>query len=165
MSLQLLLPDERLSSIHDLDFKALAKRGIEGIIFDLDNTLGAWGFTRMEEKTLDYLQGVKRQGFRLGFLSNDHGEGREAVQQSLADHPMIFNARKPTRSGYREILENFKLQPHQTAMVGDQIFTDIFGAKRLGIYTIMVDPVDPKIEDRAVRFRRLLERQILRFKR
>lgn len=139
-------------------------RGIEGIIFDLDNTLGVWGFTRMEEETLHYLHDAQRQGFRLGFLSNDHGVGREAVQQSLADHPMIFNAQKPKRSGYRAILENFELLPHQTAMVGDQLFTDIFGAKRLGMYAIMVDPVAPDVEDRSVRFRRFFERQILRFK-
>ncbi len=164
MPLRKLLPDERLPSVRHLDLHALERRGIEGIVYDLDNTLGAWGFTHFAEETLRHLEAVKKRGFQLGFLSNDHGEGRHHVKESLSAHPLLFNAKKPRRAGYRAILEHFKLLPHQAAMVGDQIFTDILGAKRVGMYAIMVDPVAPEIEEPQVRLRRFLERQILRFK-
>jgi len=157
-----LLPDERHDSVYDLDFEKLWARGVRGIIFDLDNTLGPWGFARWEERALVWLGAVKARGFRVGFLSNHEGEGRERLLESLDGNPIVFDARKPRLAGFRRVLEKLNLPPSEVVMVGDQLFTDVWGAKRLGLYCILVRPVAPEREGPLVRLRRWLERFILR---
>jgi len=156
-----LLPDEQLGSVFELDLEGLRARGVRGIIFDLDNTLGAWGFERMDEQTIKWLVAIQERGFKIGFLSNHQGGGREGILEDL-NHPVVFSARKPRRSGFREILSQLGLAPHEAAMVGDQLFTDVWGAKLLGLYTILVEPVAPEREGPFTRARRWLERRILR---
>lgn len=157
------LPDERRDSVYEVDLQALWDRGVRGIIFDLDNTLGPWGFTNLDGQALRLLQTVKARGFRLGFLSNHEGNGRETLLPSLDGNPIVFDARKPARAGFEKLLERLQLTPKEAAMVGDQLFTDVWGAKRLGLYTILVQPVAPEREGPFVRLRRWLERLILRF--
>ncbi|OGF53389.1 MAG: hypothetical protein A2Z21_06995 [Candidatus Fraserbacteria bacterium RBG_16_55_9] len=161
--LRKLLPDERRDSVYQLDLEALWARGARGIIFDFDNTLGPWGFAQLDEQALRWLKTVQTRGFRVGFLSNHRGEGREGLLASLDGHPVVFNAGKPRPSGYRSLLEKLDLPLRQVIMVGDQIFTDIWGAKRLGLYTVLVRPVAPEREGPFVRVRRLLERLLLRW--
>lgn len=157
--LKKLLPDERLDSVYDLDLGRLRALGIRGIIFDLDNTLGPWGFRELDERTREWLQSVEAEGFRLAFLSNDGGKGR---LKDLTGYPVLFDAGKPRSAGFRRLLEEMGLPPHEVAMVGDQLFTDVLGAKRLGLHAILVRPVAPSREGPSVRFRRRLERLILR---
>jgi hypothetical protein len=157
--LKKLLPDERLDSVYDLDFERLRALGIRGIIFDLDNTLGPWGFRELDERTREWLKRVEAEGFRSAFLSNDGGEGRLV---DLTGYPVLFDAGKPRSAGFRRLLGEIGLPPHEVAMVGDQLFTDVLGAKRLGLYAILVRPVAPSREGPSVRFRRRLERLILR---
>ncbi len=158
-----LLPDEQRDSVYELDLEGLWNRGVRGIIFDLDNTLGPWGFSELDGQVLRFLRSVKTRGFQVGFLSNHEGDGRQRLLASLDGQPVVFSAGKPCASGFRRLLQRMNLSPKQVAMIGDQIFTDIFGAKRLGLYTILVRPVDPAREDAWVRFRRFLERIILRW--
>jgi len=160
-----LLPDERRDSVHQLDLEGLWDRGKRGIIFDLDNTLGPWGFAELDGQALHLLARVKALGFRVGFLSNHQGKGREALFEILDGNLMVFQARKPRLAGFRCLLQKLNLAPHEVAMVGDQLFTDVWGAKRLGLYTILVRPVAPEREGPFVRFRRFLERLILRWHR
>lgn len=154
-----ILPDERLDSIHKLDLEGLWACGIRGIIFDLDNTLGPQGFAHLDRRTLEFLEAVKARGFLIGFLSNNEGEGREGIPK---EYPIVFRAGKPRVAGFREMLGKLRLSPRAVAMVGDQLFTDIWGAKRVGLYTILVLPVAPDHEGPFMRLRRWLERQILR---
>ncbi len=160
-----LLPDEQRDSVYELDLDGLWTRGIRGIIFDLDNTLGPWGFPKLDGEVRRWLKGVEARGFRIGFLSNHEGDGREELWVSLNRHPVVFRAAKPRLGGYRRMLEGMGLPPEAVAMVGDQLFTDILGAKRLGLYAILVRPVAPEREEGFARLRRWLERQILRLAR
>jgi hypothetical protein len=155
-----LLPDEQLESVFELDLEGLWARGVRGIIFDLDNTLGAWGFERMDEQTIKWLAAIQERGFKIGFLSNHQGKGRERLFEHLS-HPVVFSAKKPRRGGFRQILRELGLAPHEAAMVGDQLFTDVWGAKRLGLYTILVKPVALDDEGPITRLRRWLERRII----
>lgn len=156
------VPHQHLPSVIELDLDDLRGRGIRGIIFDLDNTLGSWGFTEWDERVLAWLAGVEAAGFRLAFLSNDAGIDRDAVRAGLDGHPLRFSAGKPGASGFREMLRALDLNAPEVAMVGDQIFTDVLGARRVGLHTVLVRPVDPHNETRSTRLRRWLERQILR---
>lgn len=158
-----LLPNTCTPSVFELDLDGLRRAGICGLIFDLDNTLGPWGFTAWDREVLDWLaEVVEHRGFQVGFLSNDAGEGREAVRAAIGDAPFRFGAAKPRRGGYRQILHELGLAADEAAMVGDQIFTDVLGAKRVGLYTVLVSPFDPSLETRSTRVKRWLERRVLR---
>jgi len=157
-----LVPHQHLPSVIELNLDDLRDRGIRGIIFDLDNTLGSWGFTEWDGRVLAWLADVEAAGFRLAFLSNDEGSNRDAVRAGLNGHPLRFNAGKPGTAGFREMLRALDLDASQVAMIGDQIFTDVLGARRLGLHTVLVRPVDPHSETPSTRLRRWLERQILR---
>lgn len=157
-----LFPDEELRSVYEIDFAKLKAQGKKGIIFDLDNTLGEWGFTRLDERIFGLLERLGKDGFVLGFLSNDDGKKREWLKAKLDGCPMVFHALKPLSAGYKELLAQMNIKVEQAVMVGDQLFTDIFGAKRLKIYAILVDPVDRSKESFFTRLRRAVERALLR---
>ena len=157
-----LLPHEHVRSVFELDLDELRAQGIRGLILDLDNTLGAWGFTEWDERVLGWLAEVETAGFRLAFLSNDEGIDRDAVRARLDGHPVRFNAGKPGTRGFRESLRALDMEASEVAMIGDQIFTDVLGARRVGLYAVLVRPFDPETETRSTRVRRWLERGILR---
>jgi len=157
-----LFPDEEIKSVYEIDFAKLKARGKRAIIFDLDNTLGEWGFSKLDERVWSLLNGLKKDGFVLGFLSNDDGQKRAWLKAKLDGCPMVFHARKPLSAGYKKLLAQMNVGAEQTVMVGDQLFTDIFGAKRLKIYSILVAPVDRSKESFFTHLRRALESALLR---
>lgn len=160
--LKSLFPDEELESIYEIDFAKLKAQGKKGIIFDLDNTLGEWGFTKLDERIWSLLNELRKEGFVLGFLSNDGGEKHEWLKAKLDGCPMVFHACKPLSVGYKKLLVQMNVRAEQAVMVGDQLFTDIFGAKRLKIYSILVEPVDRSKESFFTRLRRAVERALLK---
>lgn len=157
-----IFPDEEIKSVYEIDFAQLKSQGKTGIIFDLDNTLGEWGFIKLDERVWRLFERLKKEGFVLGFLSNDDGEKRAWLKAKLDGCPMVFHARKPLSAGYKKLLAQMNIKPEQAVMVGDQLFTDIFGAKRLKIYSILVEPVDRSKETFFTRLRRVMERALLR---
>jgi hypothetical protein len=158
------LPDERQASAHTIDYQKLWQRGIRGLVFDLDNTLGPHRFTEFDKKSIELVSQLCEQGFQVACLSNHNGTGREKLQTYLNKKSIriIFNAKKPLPSGYKKILTLFGFSAEQTAMIGDQLFTDIWGAKRSGFYTILVNPVAPESDPLSIRARRWLEKLLLR---
>jgi len=155
-----MLPDERLNSIFELDPQRLKELGLRGIIFDLDNTLGRRGARELEERVLGLLSRLEKEGFQIGILSNNEGAERERLLAKLDGYPVYLNAQKPRRRGFRYLLREMDLGPEEVAMVGDTLFTDVWGAKRLGIYAILVRPVDPR-EPWLIRLGRLAARLFL----
>lgn len=153
-------PDEQIDSIFELDPRRLREMGVRGIIFDLDNTLGRRGARELEERVLELLARLEREGFQIGILSNNEGAERERLLSKLDGYPVYLNAQKPRRRGFRWILREMGLEPEEVAMVGDTLFTDIWGAKRLGIYSILVRPVDSH-EPSLIKLGRLIARLLL----
>lgn len=138
--LRLLNPDQVVSSLFDIDLDALARRGIRGLIFDLDNTIIERGAPAFAPEVLDWLENVRRRGFKIAIVSNNRT--RRAVAMAR-EHgiPAVFRAAKPRRRPFRKALRFLGLAPNETAVVGDQLFTDVFGGNRLGMYTILTRPL------------------------
>lgn len=156
-----IFPDEELASVFELEPSRLKGAGKRGIIFDLDNTLGRRGMRELERPVTELLLRLEEEGFLIGILSNDEGSGRLG---KLDGYPIYFDAMKPRRRGFRQLLGEMNLRPEEVVMVGDNLFTDIWGAKRLGIYAILVKPVDPR-QPPWIRLVRLGARIILSFRR
>ncbi|XXF76141.1 YqeG family HAD IIIA-type phosphatase [Myxococcaceae bacterium GXIMD 01537] len=155
-------PDERLDSVHELSPERLRTLGLQALIFDVDNTLGAWGIDRLEARMASSLDALRSRGFRLGFLSNHPGHGRNVLRESLDGCPFVWDARKPRGQGFRRILHALDVEPRRAAMVGDRLFFDVWGAKRLGLYTILVRPIiHAPGEHLTLRLQRLSEHGLL----
>ena len=156
--LEILFPDEYLDSVHTIDFERLYQEGYRGLIFDIDNTLVPHG-APADEQAIAFFQKLRRIGFRSCFLSNNRRERVESFNNPIGE-TFIEKANKPALAGYRKAMDLLNTDKDNTIFIGDQIFTDVFGAKRAGLYTIMVKPVHPKEEIQIV-LKRFLEKPIL----
>lgn len=153
-------PDHEAASAYSLNYEKMYERGCRGIIFDIDNTLVPHGAPADEraEKLFERLRGI---GFGVMLLSNN----KEPRVKSFSDRVKagyIFKAGKPGKAGYVRAMEKLGTCPENTVFVGDQLFTDIWGAKKAGITTYLVKPIHPKEEIQIV-LKRILERLVLFF--
>lgn len=136
-----LRPDYKLACAHEITAEFLAREGIAGLILDLDNTLTRWEDMNVAPGIAEWVQAMKGAGIRLVVLSNGVREKQSKVSKNL-DVPLIASAMpKPFPQGFRRALAALELPEEKVAMVGDIIFTDILGGNRLGIKTILTDPL------------------------
>lgn len=155
-----LFPDEQITSTYAIDFEGYYKKGYRGLIFDIDNTLVPHG-APADEKAVLFFESLREIGLRTMLLSNN----KEPRVKSFADEVgsrYLFKAGKPGRRGYEKAMEIMGTVPESTLFVGDQLFTDIWGAKKAGIVTWLVKPIHPKEEIQIV-LKRCLERIVLYF--
>lgn len=159
-------PWEEAPSIHAVDYRALWERGLRALIFDLDNTLALWRAGPPDDGVVRLLRELKGQGFRVAVLSNGRLSRRPEVLAFFEGIgvPVIWPARKPLPTGFKRALRELAAGPGETAMIGDQLFTDVLGGNLAGLYTILVRPLSPH-ESRFTKLNRLLERLIRRRRR
>ena len=136
-------PGSMETSTYQIDFEALYREGYRGLIFDIDNTLVPHG-APADDRAIALFDRLKSIGFSCCLLSNN----QLPRVKSFNDRVNVFfidNAHKPS-----------------TIFIGDQLFTDVYGANRAGIRTILVSPIHPKEEIQIV-LKRYLEKIVLYF--
>lgn len=153
-------PDEYLDSTYSIDFDKLYKDGYRGIIFDIDNTLVPHG-APADERACALFEHLKELGFSCMLLSNNK-EARVKMFNDAVGVSYIYKAGKPKPLNYRKAMEQMGTDTSDTIFVGDQIFTDIYGANLAGIRTVLVKPIHPKEEIQIV-LKRYLEKIVLFF--
>ena len=127
-------------SIFDIEPAALARRGIRLLLADLDNTLAPYGEPEPTQAVRDWAAALGEQGITLFVLSNNrHPERPRRFSQALGV-PFLGHAGKPKPGGFRRAMEQMSCTPEQTAIVGDQLFTDILGGRNAGVLTLLVEP-------------------------
>jgi len=155
-----LLPSLYVESIYQIDLDKLKRRGIDTIVTDLDNTLVPWSETAVNQQLLDWLEQLKNKGFKVCLVSNAV-ESRIAYFRGAMSIPGFSKANKPLSKAFKQALQLLGSEPWRTAMIGDQIFTDVLGGNRMGLFTILVVPLS-KQEFIGTRLVRLFERWVLR---
>lgn len=153
-------PDHAVSSAYEIPYEDLYKRGIRALIFDIDNTLTEHG-KPATERTIALMDRLKKIGFRICLLSNNK-EGRVKMFNEKIQVDYIYKAGKPCRGGYERAMEKMGSTVNTTVFIGDQLFTDVWGAKRTGIEAWLVEPID-KQEEIQIVLKRYLEKPILYF--
>lgn len=153
-------PDEYLDSTYEIDFEKLYQDGYRGLIFDIDNTLVRHG-EPADERAVALFKRLKKIGFDCCLLSNNQYERVSSFNKEVQVH-FIEDAHKPSTKNYIKAMELMKTDRSNTIFVGDQLFTDVYGAKRTGIRNILVKPIHPKEEIQIV-FKRKLEKIVLYF--
>lgn len=159
--MRLLRPAEYWSSLFAVDLDRLRARGIRGLIVDLDNTLVAWRHPQPTPAVHQWLERARAAGFQVCIVSNG-GARRVEAFAAACGIPCVGGAAKPRRGAFRAALQCLGTRPEETAVVGDQIFTDVLGGNRVGLYTILVQPMSSR-EFVGTRLVRRLERLWLRY--
>ncbi|MDD3252019.1 MAG: YqeG family HAD IIIA-type phosphatase [Lachnospiraceae bacterium] len=153
-------PKEWLDSTYLIPWGEWYDQGIRGAIFDVDNTLVPHG-APADEKAIALFERLHGMGMKTCLLSNNK-EPRVASFAAQVDSPYIYKAAKPSVKNYRRAMEIMGTETGTTLFVGDQLFTDVYGANRAGIYGILVKPINPKEEIQIV-LKRYLEAVVLYF--
>lgn len=153
-------PDVYMESTYKIDFQKLYEKGYRGVIFDIDNTLVPHG-EPADKRAIALFENLKKIGFQCCLLSNNQYERVNSFNEQVQVQ-FIENAHKPSRKNYQKAMEFMGTSIKDTVFVGDQLFTDVYGAKRTGIYNILVKPIHPKEEIQIV-FKRKLEKIVLYF--
>ena len=152
-------PDEYYESAYIIDFEQYYKDGYRGIIFDIDNTLVPHG-APADERSIALFKRLKDIGYDTVLLSNNK-EARVAMFNKPIGTKTIWKAQKPLPDNYKKAMEIMHTDTSNTLFVGDQLFTDVLGAKKAGIRAILEKPMNPKEEIQIV-LKRKLEAIVLR---
>lgn len=153
-------PDECRDSTYEIDFEALYREGYRGLLFDIDNTLVPHG-APADDRAKALFARLRGIGFKSCFLSNNQYERVSSFNEPIGEI-FIENAHKPSVRNYLKAMELLGTNTGNTIFIGDQLFTDIYGAKRAGIRNILVKPIHPKEEIQIV-LKRYLEKIVLYF--
>lgn len=130
-------------SVPAISYEVLKKNGVEGILLDIDNTL--IDYTKvLSPQVIEWVKGAKQQGFQVCILSNSNKMQKIIPLAEALEIPYISFAKKPAKSGYLRAAQLLQLPIPKVAMVGDQVFTDVLGANRVGMVSIYVDPINKK---------------------
>lgn len=153
-------PDEYVASTYVIPFEKLYEEGYRGIIFDIDNTLVPHG-APADIRAKKLFARLKELGFECCLLSNNHEPRVKMFNEEIKVH-YIYDAHKPSVKNYQKAMALMKTDLKSTLFVGDQLFTDVWGAKRTGIRNILVKPIYPKEEIQIV-LKRVFEKVVLYF--
>ena len=153
-------PDEYVASTYVIPFEKLYGEGYRGVIFDIDNTLVPHG-APADERARKLFARLKKIGFASCLLANNQEPRVKMFNRDIGTE-YIYNAHKPSVKNYVRAMELMGTDRETTLFVGDQLFTDVWGAKGAGIRSILVRPIHPKEEIQIV-LKRYLEKIVLHF--
>jgi len=153
-------PSIYVDEISEIPLGLLKKRGIKGLIIDLDNTIAPWDQPTVTQSAERWLKQAKNDGFKIFLVSNSTTSRVNYFMETL-DIPGISMAQKPRRGAFRRALELMGLDHNEVTVIGDQIFTDVLGGNRLNLHTILVNPINRK-EFFFTRLVRLAEKFVMK---
>lgn len=151
-------PNLYIDSTYNIDFNDFYNKGYRAVIFDIDNTLVEHG-APADERAVKFFEHLSTLGYKYMMISNNK-EPRVKMFCDAVNAPYIYKAGKPKPDNYIAAMEKLGTDTTNTLFVGDQVFTDVWGAKKAGIYSILVKPIHPKEEIQIV-LKRYLEKIVL----
>lgn len=153
-------PDEYLDSTYSIDFQDYYQKGFRGVLFDIDNTLVPHG-APADERAKKLFEELRGLGMQYCLISNNQLPRVKPFADEVQAY-YIENAHKPSKKSYQRAMKKMGTDVTNTLFVGDQLFTDVYGAKRTGLTSILVCPIHPKEEIQIV-LKRYLEKVVLFF--
>jgi len=152
------MPDIYAKSIYYINYDKLYKKGIRLLLIDLDNTIAPCHSPKPTKRLKRLIDSLKDKGFKIIIFSNGPKNRIEPFKKFLEIDASAFSL-KPKKSKYEKILKLYKHKPSEVCAIGDQLCTDILGANKMDITSILVNPLTSK--DHTITFvSRLLEKFI-----
>lgn len=139
----LLYPDLYLKSVERITINILKKNNIKGLILDIDNTLIDYD-KNLPESVIKWCFDLKEHGIKMFILSNTNKIHKVTKVAKALDLEYIYFAHKPNKKGFYKAKDMLKLENKEIAVVGDQVFTDVFGGNRCNMFTILTVPRDKR---------------------
>lgn len=155
---QNLYPDEDADSAYEIDYQSYYDKGYRGILFDVDNTLVEHD-QPVTLVAIALFQRLNEMGFKTCIISNNKDERVRPLAEAL-ESDYVYKAGKPSAKGYIKGMEQMGTTPETTLFIGDQIFTDIWGANRAKVHSILVKQI-AKHEEIQIVLKRYLEKIVL----
>jgi len=152
-------PEIYVNSVLEINFEELKSLGIKGLLLDVDNTLKAHYSVTPTAEVRGWLDAAQAAGFELCLVSNGYTSRIEPFAHGLGLRA-VGEAMKPSPAGFRRAAALLGLQISETCVVGDQLFTDIWGGNKAGAHTLLVKPIS-KDEPFYLRMKRHFEKLIL----
>ena len=140
---QLLRPNWLLDcTLAELPLQELLDQQIRALVLDVDRTLLPRRQAVLPVSVLHWLQRAQ-QHMPIHLFSNNPSRKRVGAVAEQLNLPYTISAGKPRRSALRRVLAELKLPHHEVALIGDRLFTDVIAGNRLGLFTVLVKPIDP----------------------
>ena len=136
-------PKAYLKNVQAISLEFLKQNNLKALILDVDNTLIDY-YKNLSDDVVAWANELKNQGIKLFILSNTNKKEKVETVAKKLDIPFINFAKKPSKSGFLKIQKELNIEPQFIGVVGDQIFTDVFGGNRCKMFTILVEPVTKK---------------------
>lgn len=151
-------PNYYTDKVSDLKLSFFTERKIKGIIIDIDNTLIDY-YENITDDTLQWIDELKANEIKILLLSNNNKDRVDRIGERLGVEG-IFYASKPRRKGYVSAMKKMQLKNNEVCVIGDQLFTDVYGGNRLNIFTILVKQVHER-DIWITKFKRPIEKRIM----
>lgn len=158
--MKFIYPKKYVTNVYEIDFAPLYARGYRAILFDVDNTLVPFDCMDAPDELVEFIGGLEAMGFSVGLVSNNT-TGRVVALNRKLNLEIMPNAMKPLTFRLKRILKELKVAPDKSIFVGDQLFTDVWVGNALGLYSILVKPIQRK-EQMITSVKRGLERMMMR---
>ena len=159
MSLNL-IPDFRFNKFNDLTLNFFISNGFKGIVLDIDNTLEPYEHDKPGQHVIEWLKMLSDNGIKAAFVSNNNKKRLDLFNSEL-NLPAFYYSKKPFKKNILRAMKMIGTDVSNTVLMGDQVFTDVWGAHNAGIKAVLVPPINDK-RDAFTRFKRWLEKPILR---
>lgn len=153
-------PKYCVKSVYELDERFYTSNGIKAVIFDIDNTLVTHDTPEPPQELLEYFENLGQWGIKYAIASNNKRSRVELFCKNLGV-PYIHRAAKPLKLCLKRLLRYFAVDAKSVCLVGDQLFTDVFGANRMGFLSVLVTAVGED-ETGFVSFKRVFERMLMK---
>lgn len=138
-----LYPNAYLKNVKEITMEFLKENNIKALILDVDNTLIDFN-KKMLDNVEKWCEELKLQGIKICILSNSDKKEKVEMVANKLKIPYIYFGMKPFKRGFKKALKILEEENKNTAVVGDQIFTDVIGANRCKMFSILVEPIDKK---------------------
>ena len=148
------------TGVTEIRVEELKEAGVHAVLLDLDNTLVGWQRQDIPDAVREWLCALKAAGIKLCLVSNTRFGKRLRALSAELDIPYVRRAWKPRKKGFLDAMQELGTDPSNTMMIGDQMFTDVLGGNRLGLYTVMVKPMARR-EFLGTKVSRVAERVLL----
>ena len=155
-----LYPTQYIQSIFDLDIEKLKEEGIKGIIFDIDNTLVPYDVAEPTQEIISFFDDIQKAGMGITLVSNNT-EDRVLKFNEKLKVLALHKAQNTLTKRFKKDLEMMNYKKEEVIIVGDQIFTDVYGGNCIGIKTYLVVPISDK-DEWQTKIKRGLERQVIK---
>lgn len=156
-------PEYEFESIGSIDSDFFKRENIRFLLLDIDNTLIGDNVPEPDESSIAFLKRLEDEGIEFYLVSNNKKDRVDSFNKQF-NYRAIYRASKPFARKLNRVMKEMNAKKEQTALIGDQIFTDVLAAKNARIRMILVSPINKDLENNFFKLKRMFEKLVYKRK-